>query len=79
MISSIRQMLAQGAPASFRRFSQVLASSLASASSMIARNAASFSVRWNQSPKRGSSSTSARPSAVISASYCRSLFTASSR
>ena len=39
MISSIRQMLAHGAPASFSRFSQVLASALASASSMIARSA----------------------------------------
>jgi hypothetical protein len=31
MISSIRQMLAHGAPASFRRFSHVFASSLDSA------------------------------------------------
>ena len=75
----MRQMLAHGAPASFSRFSQVFASALANASSMIARNAASFSLRWNQSAKRGSSSTSARPSVRISASYCLSLFTASSR
>ena len=51
----------------------------ASASSMMARSAGSFSCRANQSVKRGSSSTSARPSAVISARYCFSLFTASSR
>jgi hypothetical protein len=72
-------MLAQGAPAASRIASHARGSFFDSASSMMARKAFSFSCRANQSTKRGSSSTSARPSAVISAMYCFSLLTASSR
>src|SRR5262249_409832 len=77
IISSIVQMLAQGAPASSKIVSHSRGLFFASASSMIARSAGSFSLRANQSAKRGSLSVSSRPIADISARYCFSLLTAS--
>lgn len=70
-------MLAQGAPASSKIVSHSRAGLAESAASMMARSAGSFSLRENQSAKRGSLSVSSRPSAAISARYCFSLLTAS--
>ena len=52
MISSMRQMLAHGAPAAFKRLSHALASSLASASSILLRSAASFCLHELPPPSR---------------------------
>ena len=78
-ISEIDQMPAHGTSTAVSRFSQFLALSLASASSMIARNAGSFALRVGQSAKRGSASASSRPSPFIRLANCRSVITASIR
>ena len=60
-----------------RRASQVLSSSAANASSMMARRAASLATRAGQSRKRGSLARSGSPIARASAPNCFSLLTAS--